>query len=173
MIAPSHGVLWRDNPLQIVEKYQDWARQEPENRAVLLYDTMWGATRRMAEAIGDGLGKNGLPYKLIDLAVSDHNDALVEVFRAKWVGIGSPTFNGDMLPSVSGFLTAMKGLKFQNTLCFAFGSYGWSGEGVKKTESRFQEAGLDIAAEGISCKWQPDSKTLENCRNFGEKLSSS
>ena len=89
MIAPSHGVIWRKDPLQIVKKYQEWAAQKPEKTAVILYDTMWEATRRMAEAIGDGLAAEGVPFKLFHMAVTDRNDVLTEIFKAKAVIIGS------------------------------------------------------------------------------------
>ncbi len=173
MIAPSHGVIWREEPLQIVEKYRQWAAQQPERRAVLLYDSMWQATRRMAEAIGDGLAEVGMPFKLIDLAVTDHNDALVEVFKSAIVCMGSPTFNADVLPTVSAMLTAVKGLKFKNKKGLAFGSFGWSGESVELMEQRLEDAGIPPAAEGLSCKWQPDTAVLERCRAAGRELAAS
>ncbi|MCY2924907.1 MAG: MBL fold metallo-hydrolase, partial [Planctomycetota bacterium] len=97
MICPSHGVLWRTDPLQIVNQYRQWAQQVPEKRAVILYDTMWEATRKMAEAIGDGLREAGVPYKLFHMAVSDRNDVIAEIFRAKAVCVGSPTLNNGLL----------------------------------------------------------------------------
>ncbi len=170
MIAPSHGVIWRREPLQIVEKYRDWAAQQPEERAVLLYDTMWGATRRMAEAIGDGLAENEISFKLIDIAVSDLNDALVEVFKSGIIGVGSPTANGEVLPTVSSLLTSLKALKFKNKRGFAFGSYGWSGEGVGKINQELQDAGIEVGVEGLSCKWQPTPEDLEQCRAGGKEF---
>jgi len=78
MIAPSHGVIWRDNPLQIVEKYKEWASQVPEQRAVILYDTMWHGTRHMAEAVGAGLAAEGVPYKIFYAPVADRNQVLTD-----------------------------------------------------------------------------------------------
>ncbi len=170
MIAPSHGVLWREEPLQIVEKYRQWAAQEPEERAVLLYDTMWEATRRMAEAIGDGLAENDIPFKLIDIAVSDLNDALVEVFRSAFIAVGSPTANGEVLPAVSALLTSLKALKFKNKSGFAFGSYGWSGEGVGIIRHNLEEAGIRVEDEGLRCKWQPAAEDLKKCRAAGRDI---
>jgi len=83
MIAPSHGVIWRKDPLQIVKKYQEWAAQQPERSAVVLYDTMWEGTRLMAEAIGHGLAANNVPYKIFHMAVSDRNDVIAEVFKTR------------------------------------------------------------------------------------------
>jgi flavorubredoxin len=170
IIAPSHGVIWRDDPLQIVTQYQQWAAQEPEERAVVLYDTMWNGTRRMAEAIGDGLADAGVDHKILHTAETDRNDALVEVFRSGTIVIGSPTVNGGLLPTLAPILEDLRGLKFQNKQGAAFGSYGWSGEGVKLIEQRLAEAKIPLVREGIRCKWQPRAEDLEACRAFGREL---
>ncbi|MFW6161284.1 MAG: MBL fold metallo-hydrolase [Planctomycetota bacterium] len=170
LIAPSHGVIWRGEPLQIVEQYQQWAAQEPEERAVILYDTMWNGTRRMAEAIGDGLADAGVDHKILHAAQTDRNDALVEVFRSRTVVIGSPTLNNGLLPTITPILEDIRGLKFQNKLGAAFGSYGWSGESVKIIEDRLRDSKIELAREGIRCKWQPGRGDLEACRAFGREL---
>ena len=170
MICPSHGVLWRQDPTQIVKKYLEWAAQKPEPRAVVLYDTMWHATRRMAEAIGDGLRDAGVGHKLIHAAVTDRNDALVDVFKARTLVVGSPTMNNSVLPSLMPILEEVKGLKFKNKLGAAFGSYGWSGEGVKIIEQHFANCKIPLIREGIRCKWQPRAQDLEACRAFGREI---
>ena len=170
MIAPSHGILWRKDPLQIVKKYQQWAAQEPEERAVVIYDTMWDGTRRMAEAIGDGLTDTGVDHKILHSVVTDRNDLLVEVFRSKTILIGSPTLNNSILPTIAPLLFDLKGLKFQNKIGAAFGSYGWSGEGVKVIEDYLGQAKIPVVREGIKCKWQPRPEDLEACRKFGREV---
>jgi len=170
MIAPSHGVIWRTDPLQIVTKYQEWARQIPEPRAAILYDTMWQATRRMAEAIGDGLAESGVDYKLLDMAVTDRNDALVEVFRARSLVIGSPTLNRGVLPTITPLLTDLRGLRFKNKLGAAFGSYGWHAESVTIIEEHFAGCGIPLIRAGISIQWQPSVTDLAACRAFGREI---
>ncbi len=170
IIAPSHGVIWRDEPLQIVEKYREWARQEPQPYVAILYDTMWHATRRMAEAIGDGLAEEGVDHKLLHMAVTDRNDALVEVFKAHTVVVGSPTVNFGILPTVTPILEDLRGLKFKNKIGAAFGSYGWSGESVKLIEEHFDKCGIPLACKGIRCQWQPAEDDLAACREFGRNL---
>jgi anaerobic nitric oxide reductase flavorubredoxin len=98
MIAPSHGIIWRQDPLQIVEQYRKWAAQSPEKTAVIIFDTMWDGTRRMAESIGEGLLSENIPYKSYFMPVSDHNDVVAEIFKTRAVIIGSPTFNNGLLP---------------------------------------------------------------------------
>ena len=170
MICPSHGVLWRDNPLQIVDKYREWAAQKPEERALVIYDSMWGSTRKMAAAISEGLTERGVPNKVRDAAQTDRNDLMVEVFRARTIAIGSPTFNGGVLPSISPVCTDLKGLKFKNKIGAAFCSYGWSGGAQRLIARHMEEAGFDLVEEPITCKWQPDAENLEECRAYGRKL---
>jgi flavorubredoxin len=170
IIAPSHGVIWRDSPMQIVEAYQTWAKQEPEDRAVILYDTMWHGTRRMAEAIGEGLAEEGMDYKLLHMSVTDRNDALVQVFRSKTVIVGSPTLNNGLLPTILPILIDLKGLKFKNKLGAGFCSYGWSGEALEQIESHFEDCNIPLVREGIRCKWQPGQDDLQACREYGREI---
>ena len=170
MIAPSHGVIWRKNPLQIVHKYQEWASQNPERRAVIIYDTMWNGTRLMAEAIGDGLADAGVDHRIFHAVVSDRNDVITEIFKSRAVIIGSPTLNSGLLPTITPILADIKGLNFQNKLGAAFGSYGWSGESVKIIEEHFNTCKIPVVQEGIKCKWQPRADDLEGCRTFGRQI---
>ena len=170
MIAPSHGVIWRKDPLQIVKKYQEWARQEPERSAVILYDTMWNSTRDMAGAISEGLAEKGVPSKVFHMALADRNDVLAQVFRSRAVVIGSSCLNGGLLPTITPILEDLRGLKFKNKVGAAFGSYGWSGENVARVEGHLEAAGIPLAAKGLNIKWRPDAEGLEKSRALGREI---
>jgi flavorubredoxin len=170
MIAPSHGVLWRKDPTQIVKKYLEWAEQKPAPAAVIVYDTMWNGTRRMAEAVGVGLEQGGVDCKILHAAVSDRNDVLTEIFKAKALLIGSPTMNNGILPSLAPILEELKGLRFQNKIGAAFGSYGWSGESVKIIEERLTECKVALVRPGVRCKWQPTPADLAACEQLGRDV---
>lgn len=170
MIAPSHGVIWRKDPLQIVTKYQEWAAQNPEQTAVIIYDTMYDATGHMAEAIGDGLADVGVDYRLYRVAVSDRNDVITQIFKSRTIIVGSPTLNNGVLPTIKPILEDIRGLKFQNKIGAAFGSYGWSGESVKNIESILAQSKISLVREGIKCKWKPRKDDLATCRAFGREL---
>jgi len=170
MIAPSHGVIWRQDPLQIVRKYGEWAEQKPEAKAVILYDTMWNGTRRMAEAVGEGLTESGVDSKIFHAAAADRNDALVEVFKARAVAIGSPTLNKGLLPTIWPILEDLKGLRFKNKVGAAFGSYGWSGESVGIIEEHLRACDIPVVREGVRCKWNPRAEDLDACRDLGRAL---
>jgi flavorubredoxin len=167
MIAPSHGVIWRKDPMQIVEKYRRWARQEPQRSVVIVYETMWQGTRHMAEAIGEGLSVAGLPFTIFNSATADRNDIMTEMFLSRAIILGSPTFNNGILPTLAPVLEDMKGLKFKNKLGAAFGTYGWSGEGADILENHLKLCGYTVAAPAVKAKWQPDAAALEACRRLG------
>ncbi len=170
MIAPSHGVIWRENPLQIVEKYQEWAAQKTEPRAVIIYDTMWNATARMAQAIGDGLSDEGVDHKLLHMSVTDRNDALVDVFNARTVIAGTPTFNNGMIANMAPIIEELKGLRLKKRLGATFGSYGWSGGGAKALYERLADAKFQMIGEPLEVQWQPDAAGLQRCREFGREI---
>ncbi|MFH0846541.1 MAG: flavodoxin domain-containing protein [Chloroflexota bacterium] len=170
MIAPSHGVIWRKDPIQIVKKYQEWASQVPQKTAVILYDSMWDGTRRMAEAIGEGLASQGVPYQSFYMPTSDRNDVIAEIFKARAIVVGSPTFNQGLLPTIAPVMEDLKGLKLKNKLGAAFGSYGWSGESVKIIEEHLTRCKIDVVAEGVLAKWQPRADDLARCRELGSTV---
>jgi flavorubredoxin len=170
MIAPSHGIIWRKDPLQIVKKYQEWASQKPEKTAVIIYDSMWEGTRHMAEAIGEGLAAEGVPHKIFYMATADRNDVITEIFKTKAVVIGSPTFNMGLLPTIMPILEDIKGLRFQNKIGAAFGSYGWSGESAKIIEEHLKSCKIPLVAAGVLAKWQPKTEDLDKCRELGRSV---
>ena len=132
IICTSHGVVWRDNPLQIVNKYLEWANDYQDNQVTIIYDTMWDGTRRMAEAIAEGMKAvdDSIVIKLYNASKYDKNDIITEVFKSKAVLVGSPTINRGISFSIAGILEIIKGLGFRNKKAAAFGAYGWSGEGT-------------------------------------------
>ncbi len=170
MIAPSHGIIWRKDSIQMVIKYQEWAAQVPEKTAVIVYDSMWDGTRHMAEAIGRGLVSEAVPYRIFYMPTADRNDVVAEIFKAKAIIVGSPTFNQGLLPTITPILEDLKGLRFQNKIGAAFGCYGWSGESVKIIEEHLTQCKIPVVAEGIRAKWQPKPDDLAKCEEFGRSV---
>ncbi len=172
MICTSHGVIWRDNPTQIVEQYLKWADNYQEHQVTLIYDTMWDATKKMAEAIAEGIKSVDptLNIKLFNVSKVDKNDVISEVFKAKLVVAGSSTINKGILSAMASTLEIMKGLKFKNKKAAGFGSYGWSGESPKLMSEELAKCGFEVIEEGLGVMWQPDEAALETCRDYGRKL---
>lgn len=173
IIATSHGVIWRDNPMQIVEKYAKWADDYQENQISIIYDTMWNGTKELAERIAEGIGlaDKDVTVKVFNLAKNDDNDVITEVFKSKTVVVGSPTVGNSVLHSVAGFMHMMKGLRFKNKKAAAFGCYGWSGEGTKFILDSMKSAGFElIDEEGLRNQWNPSESVKEEAVRFGMKI---
>ncbi|MDX9871047.1 MAG: anaerobic nitric oxide reductase flavorubredoxin [Clostridia bacterium] len=172
MICPSHGVIWKEDPAQIVHTYLKWADSYQENQISIIYDTMWGATRRMAEAIAAGIRSRDpeVTVKLLNAAKVDKNDLITEIFRSKTVLLGSSTINRGILHSIAGLLEMIKGLKFTGKSAAAFGSYGWSGESVGLLTKALADAGFRVQDEGIKALWVPDAEAVSKCEAYGKNV---
>lgn len=170
MICPDHGILWRTDPAKIIAAYAAWSRQETANKAVVVYDTMWNSTRKMAEAIVAGLAEAGATVKPMPLRAFDRSDIMTEVLDARAVVVGSPTLNNGLFPTVADFLCYMKGLKPLNRIGAAFGSYGWSGEAVKQIEATLKEMNFKTVDPGLRLQYVPGSEGVAACEAFGRKI---
>ncbi|MCP4747468.1 MAG: FprA family A-type flavoprotein [Desulfobacteraceae bacterium] len=169
IICPDHGIIWRKDPAKIINAYFQWSKQIPRPKAVLVYDTMWHSTEKMANAIASGLAAEGIDVRPMYLRKWHRSDIMTEVLDAKAVIIGSPTLNNSLFPTVSDIITYMKGLKPQNKIGAAFGSYGWSGEAVKQITKELQEMKFEII-EPIRKQYIPDKKGLEESYEFGQTI---
>lgn len=172
IIATSHGVIWRDNPMQIVEKYAQWANDYQENQITIIYDTMWNGTKTLAEKIAEGIGlvDKDVVVKVYNLAKSDDNDLITEVFKSKTVVMGSPTIARSILHSVAGFIHLMSELKFKGKKAAAFGCYGWSGESVKVINELIKGAGFEVISDGFRNLWNPDDDAQKTAIDFGKTI---
>lgn len=171
MVATSHGVVWRDNPTQIILDYLKWADSYQEDRITLFYDSMSNNTRMMADAIAQGIhdADAGVAVKIFNVARHDKNEILAQVFRSKGILVGSSTMNNVMMPKVAGLLEEIAGLRFRSKKASAFGSYGWTGGAVDRIQTRLMDANFDISIS-LKVKWRPDAAVLEQCREHGRQI---
>ena len=172
LVAPSHGIIWRENIGLIMDLYAKWANNYQEDQITLIYDTMWQSTRKMAEAIAEGIQQTSpnTTIKILNAVKNDKNDILVEVFKSKAILVGSPTINNGFSYAIAGILEMIKGLKFKNKKAASFGSYGWSGEAAKLIREFLEESKFAIVNDGIRVNWAPDQETIEQLREYGRKF---
>ncbi|USD63378.1 anaerobic nitric oxide reductase flavorubredoxin [Vibrio sp. SCSIO 43140] len=171
MIATSHGIVWRENPVQIIEKYLEWADNYKENRITIFYDTMSNNTRMMADAIAQGIHDvdPSVAVKVFNVSRQDKNEILANVFRSKGVLVGSSTMNNVMMPKIAGMLEEITGLRFKDKRAAAFGSYGWNGGAVDRIHTRLTDAGFETTAS-MKVKWRPDGKAMRECKTYGQEI---
>ncbi len=170
IICPDHGIIWRKDPGKIIQAYVDWSLQKPTKKAVIVYDTMWHSTQYMAEAIAEALQEEGIPTLPMHLRTSHRSDVITQIHEAGLVLVGSPTLNNGIFPTVADFLTYMKGLRPQNKIGAAFGSYGWSGEAVKIISAELEASKIELADPGLRLSFVPNKEGIEACRAFGKKM---
>ena len=170
LICPDHGIMWRSDPGKIINAYVEWSHQKPKRKAVVVYDTMWKSTQKMAEAIVESLGNEGVDVQPMNLRSCHRSDVMTQVLEAGAVIVGSPTLNNGLFPTVADFLTYMKGLKPQNKIGAAFGSYGWSGEAVKLIKDQLEAMKFNIISPGVKIQYAPDAAGLEACYDLGLKI---
>ncbi len=172
IIATSHGVIWREDPMQIINKYAEWADAYQEDQVTVVYDTMWEGTTKLAHAIADGVSAESpeTRVKVFNLSKSDKNDVMTEVFKSKAIAVGSPTVGQNILSSVAGWISFLQELKFKNKKAAAFGCYGWSGESTKILREKLDHAGFEVLDEELKCMWNPKEDELEKAHDLGRQL---
>lgn len=166
-IAPDHGPIWRDDVERMFGFYSEWAAQKPTMKALVVYDTMWHSTAAMARAIGEGLAAGGASPKLMPLASNHRSAVATEVLDAGALFVGSPTLNNSLFPTVADVLTYLKGLKPRNLIGAAFGSYGWSGEGVGQVREMLDQMKIEPVGEDMKVRYVPDGEALTRCYALG------
>ncbi len=172
IIATSHGSIWRDNPLQIVEKYYEWSQNYQEDQITIVYDTMWDGTKQLAHKISAEIAQISpdTRVKIYNISKINKNDIMTEVFKSKAIALGSPTVGGNILSSVGGWLDFLKELKFKDKKAAVFGCYGWSCEGTKVLRERLTNAGFSVVETEVKCNWNPKEEDLRNAAEVARAL---
>jgi len=170
IICPDHGLIWRGDPLQIVAAYDKWSKQVPEKKAVIIYDSMWNSTEKMAKAVLDGVTEEGVSAKLMDLRVDHRSDVMTEVLDAGAVVLGCSTLNNGLLPRMADMLCYMKGLRPLNKVGAAFGSFGWSSEAVRLITKTLEEMKVRVVNPGVSHQYVPAHDALKKCVEMGREI---
>ena len=170
MICPDHGVIWRKYVGEIIQKYLDWTSMAKVDKAVVIYDTMWGATNEVSERIGAGLKDGGLEVKIYKTTSHHRSDIATECLDAKAIVVGSPTLNNGIMPSVADVLCYLKGLKMTGKVAGSFGCYGWSGESVKILKAQLEEMKYNFVGEGVKILFKPSEEDLQKAYEYGLEI---
>jgi len=170
VIAPAHGVIWRSHPSTIIQAYKDWILCKAQPKVLVVYDSMWDSTGRMAEAILEGAGQEGVSAKLLSIRNSSITLLATEVLDAAAIAFGSPTLNSTLMPQMAAVLTYLKGLRPAGKAGFAFGSYGWMPGGPVAVDEYIKQMKFELLREPLTTQWKPTEQVLQECREAGEIL---
>lgn len=171
MIAPSHGLIWsgKEEVSTILGLYDTWALGKNKGKAVIVYDSMWGATTALAEAAMGVFQDAGIPVAKYSLSIKDSSEIMVDFLDAEYILIGNPTLNNQLFPRVAGFVTYMHGLAPQGKKGLAFGSYGWRPGVVNNIQNVFTDLGWQTVAP-FEEKYTPKSDILERFKDRVKEL---
>ncbi len=159
-VCPSHGLIWRSHIADILKNYKKWSLNEVEKKALIIYDTMWKSTEKIAQTIQYVFEEKDYQTRLLHLQHNHISDIITEVLTAKYICIGSPTLNKNIMPTVSAFLTYLKGLAPKKRIGLAFGSYGWSGQSVGIVENILKDCGFTMLTP-IKMQYIPNESGLK------------
>jgi len=169
-ILTSHGLSWRKDPGKILGAYKRWAANETKPKVVVVYETMWGSTAKMARKIAEGLSDAGIAHEVYDIAETDRTEVIYDMFDAKAFIVGSSNHDSGILPNMVSFMELLKGLHPKNRIGCAFGSYGWSGIAVQSLQNTLAAAGVEIVQPLLSVVYAPDESQLAACYELGKKM---
>jgi anaerobic nitric oxide reductase flavorubredoxin len=130
IIAPSHGLIWRENPQHIVGLYKQWAEYATgptEVGITLLYGSMYGNTEKMMNAVAQGISQEGVPLAIFDVTHTHVSYILPSLWTQSGVMVGAPTYEGSLFPPMAHVLDMTTQKRIRNKKVARFGSYGWSG----------------------------------------------
>lgn len=160
VIATSHGIIWRKHISEILSCYKKWSQNETEEQAVIVYDTMWKTTEKIAHEMYAFLEENNIKVMMRNLQTNHISDIMTDIQESKYIFVGSPTLNNNMLPTVAGFLTYLQGLAPKKRIGMAFGSYGWGGQSVEQIEKWLKGIGMEMLPS-IRLQYIPDPIVLK------------
>jgi flavorubredoxin len=170
MIAPSHGLIWRKDPHRIIQAYVEWSQGKTAKKVLVIYDTMWGSTEKMAKAILKGLIEEGADARLLHLRSNHRSDIIEEMLDARGILLGSPTLNNGMFPTMGDFLTYLRGLRPKGKIFGLFGSHGWGGGAMKEMRRHLEMEKFEIWEKELPVQFVPNSEELNGAIQFGKEF---
>lgn len=157
-ICPTHGPVWQDYMMHVIDLYDRLAHFTPQNGAVIVYGSMYGNTEDIAELIARELTVNGVSVRMHNIATADLSVVLADIMRFKGLIIGAPTYNSSIFPPIQNLIEAIVSRGIKNRVLSTFGSYTW-GPGISvKIEKSFESLNYDT----VSCKIEMKQSILGN-----------
>jgi len=171
MIAPSHGLIWRENIEKVVQLYDQWSRCEAENGVVIIYGTLYGNTARMADIVARSLAEAGVRnIRVYDVAKTHSSHLISEIWRCKGVILGSCSYNSGICTPMGSFLHELLHIMPKNRLLGIFGSMSWSGGGVRTLEEFAQNIKWQLVAPSVEVKHTADAGDEERLVEIGKEM---
>jgi flavorubredoxin len=182
IIATGHGPVLTDDPRSVVELYRRWSEpagcscdasgaSSARKKVVIPYVSAYGYTRKLADAIAEGIREAGdIDVYLHDMVYTGIEEAMKDIADADGFLLGTPTVVGEALPLIWEVASALNAKIHGGKYASAFGSYGWSGEGVPHIMQRLSQLKLKIVGEGFRIRFKPCEQEIADAKEFGKRF---
>lgn len=171
MILTGHGPVLTDNPMAVIEQYREWSTEKNPNAkktVIIPYVSAYGYTEMIAKKITEGIQAYAdIDVRLYDMVYADKDKVLDELYWADGILLGTPTIVGEALKPIWDLTTSMFAKTHGKKIASAFGSYGWSGEGVPNIMMRLKQLGMKLYGEGLRIRFKPNAAQLQEAFEFG------
>ncbi len=169
MIASTHGPVWRKQPDTIIKMYERWSRHEADEGIVVVYASMYGNTQKMMKAVVQGFsGKEIKKVRIHNISKTHVSYILRDIWRFKAVVLGTPTYNLKLFPLMETLVEMLENKLLKNRILGIFGTYGWSGGGVKRLVEFANKVKWDLVEPVIEAKCSPTDEELKYCYQLGQ-----
>lgn len=165
MIATSHGLIWEKHISDILNLYKSMISYEKKDKAVIVYDTMWGSTEVIAKTIAETFQNSNIMVTLYNVNDTHDSDIVSDIFDSKFLAVGSSTLNNNMLPTIASLLCYLKGLGPKDMKFISFGSYGWGGQSVELIDKELEEMHLERLISPIKIQYAPKEEQIKLIAN--------
>lgn len=171
IVAPSHGPIHVNDIKKYIQLYEDWAAYVlPKEKTVsIFYVSAYGNTEKMAKYIAESLSSKEIKANAYEITSMRIEDIVNIVEMSSGIIIGSPTINQDAVKPVWDVLSSICPITNRGKAAGAFGSYGWSGEGVPMMTERLKSLKFKVLDPGLKFNFVPDEKDFNAADEFIEK----
>ncbi|TDO87797.1 flavorubredoxin [Halanaerobium saccharolyticum] len=171
MVASTHGLVWRKDPAHIIDEYDKWSQQQTEEGVVVVYGSMYGNTKVMAEAVARSLSENGIEQiKLFDVSRKDVSFIINDIWKYNGIVLGSCTYNTKIFPPMEYLLKSLESRNLKKRVLGIFGSYSWSGGALDRLEDFKEKVNCDLVEPVIESQFAPGGDILEKCYLLGKNV---
>lgn len=171
IVAPTHGPIWRRNPGKIIEDYRRWSAHETEVGVVIAYGSMYGNTERMADRIARDLAEAGIENTRVYNVSKTHISYIInDIWRFTGLILGSCTYNLGLFPPMDSLIRNLENKLMANRVLGIFGSYSWSGGGVKALKAFGEQGTWKLVEPIIEAQYAPQPDDMEQCRRLAQNM---
>ena len=168
MIAPSHGLIWRE-PKVILDEYAKWTTEKMEKKVMIAYVSMWGSTEKMVKALNEALVKKGISVIVFDLTNTEVGHIAKELVDTPVVVVGGPTVLGGVHPVAAYATLLVKTLRAPTKYGVVLTSYGWSGGAVKQIQALLEGSKLEVLGV-VEVKGPPKQAEFDKIADLANKI---